>query len=88
MFKNGWIIAHNKGRYLHLGDNKIRMEKISHDKIRNTHFSQNIMNYYTDGHEISGTFITQGWDEKCIPTLSGETPMRRNYFGVFDIHEA
>lgn len=71
---------------MHLGENKIRKEKISHDKIRNVHFSKNIINYYTHGHEISGTFITHGSDEKCIPNLSGETPMRRNYFGILDIH--
>jgi hypothetical protein len=44
------------------------------------------MNYYTDGHKISGTFITHGSDEECIPNLSRETPMRRNYFGVLDMH--
>lgn len=49
MFKNGRKIAPNKGRYVYLWDNKIRMEKSSHDKILNVHFSRNVLNYSTEG---------------------------------------
>jgi len=44
MCKKGRIIALNKGRYLHLRDDKIRMER-SYDKIPNVNFSRNIINY-------------------------------------------
>ena len=46
------------------------MEKISHDKIRNVHFSQNVINYYTDGHEISGTCMDQM--RNVFQTLAGK----------------
>jgi hypothetical protein len=50
MFKNGWIIEPNQGRYLHLRDNTIRMEKVLNDKIHNILFAKN-----TEEYEIVGT---------------------------------
>jgi hypothetical protein len=77
MFKNGWIIEPNQGRYLHLRDNTIRTEKVLNDKIHNVHFAKN-----TEEGEIGGTLIKHESDEKSVTQLSGKLHGGRRHSGI------